>query len=165
MMPAIHRILVATDFGPSSTAALDHAATLAARLRACVHVVHVLDESPTATGIHHFHVSDAAAHRERLYAEARARLAKLAAPLGVRGIPNTLEVRIGSPADAISQAVVDYGADLLVVGTHGRTPLQRLLLGSVADRLIRTAGCPVLVARQPHALEPLDEVETVAVTG
>lgn len=57
-------------------------------------------------------------------------------------------VRLGEPADAIHQVAVDYDADLIVVGTHGRKGLKKLVLGSVAEKLIATALCPVLVARE-----------------
>jgi hypothetical protein len=51
------------------------------------------------------------------------------------------------PADVLCRAAADHGADLLVVGSHGRTGLERLLLGSVAERVIRHAPCPVLCVR------------------
>ncbi len=55
--------------------------------------------------------------------------------------------RIGKPVDTVLQFATDYDADIIVVGTHGRRGLERLLLGSVAEMLVRTARCPVLVAR------------------
>jgi len=55
--------------------------------------------------------------------------------------------RIGTPAETLLQFAVDYAADLIIVGTHGRRGLERLLLGSVAEWLVRGARCPVLVAR------------------
>ncbi len=58
-----------------------------------------------------------------------------------------MHVRIGKAADALAQVAVDYDADLIIVGTHRRRGLDRLLLGSVAEHLVRRAGCPVLVAR------------------
>lgn len=63
-------------------------------------------------------------------------------------------VRVGSPATAIHQVAVDYDADLIVVGTHARTGLKKMLLGSVADELVKTAHMPVLVAR-PKEIEEL----------
>lgn len=56
--------------------------------------------------------------------------------------------RIGKAADTILQVAVDYDADLIIVGTHGRRGIDRLVLGSVAERLVRVARCPVLVARR-----------------
>jgi len=62
--------------------------------------------------------------------------------------PMHFHVRLGDPAEAIHQVAVDYDANLIVVGTHGRKGLKKLVLGSVAEKLIETAHCPVLVARE-----------------
>ena len=59
-------------------------------------------------------------------------------------------VRVGDPCAAIHQVAVDYDADLLVVGTHARTGLKKLVLGSVAQKLMKIAQLPVLVAREKH---------------
>jgi nucleotide-binding universal stress UspA family protein len=59
-----------------------------------------------------------------------------------------LHVRLGAPAEAIHQLAVDVDAELIIVGTHGRTGLRKLALGSVAQKLLETAHCPVLVARR-----------------
>jgi nucleotide-binding universal stress UspA family protein len=163
MTPTFQRILVATDFGPSSAGTIEYASTLAMKLGACVHLVHVLEEPFMTAGPHRFHLPDTPERRELMYVEARARLSRLAGGLSAWGGRNTVDVRAGAAADAIAQAVIDYGADMLVVGTHGRTALQRLLIGSVADRLVRTAACPVLVVREAKAAEPVQEVEALAV--
>jgi len=70
--------------------------------------------------------------------------------------PMIFHVRLGDPAEAIHQVAVDYDANLIVVGTHGRKGLKKLVLGSVAEKLIETARCPVLVARE-RELEGLDK--------
>jgi nucleotide-binding universal stress UspA family protein len=59
----------------------------------------------------------------------------------------TTEVRSGAIAESIGKAVLDYGADLVVMSTHGRTGLSHLLMGSVAEKVIKTARCPVLAIR------------------
>jgi nucleotide-binding universal stress UspA family protein len=64
------------------------------------------------------------------------------------GRPVAAEVVEGSAADEISRAAQERGVDLLVVGTHGRRGLRHLLIGSVAERLVRVAHCPVLVVRR-----------------
>lgn len=56
-------------------------------------------------------------------------------------------VRIGKPVDTVLQMAIDYDADIIIVGTHARRGLDRMLLGSVAEKLVRMAHCPVLVAR------------------
>lgn len=58
-----------------------------------------------------------------------------------------LEARIGDPAEGIVAYADEHGNDLIVMGTHGRSGFKRLWLGSVAERVTRTAGCPVLVIR------------------
>ena len=58
-----------------------------------------------------------------------------------------VEVAAGNPADAIVRVAKERGADLIVMGTHGRTGLQHVLLGSVAEKVVRLAGCPVLTVR------------------
>jgi nucleotide-binding universal stress UspA family protein len=59
-----------------------------------------------------------------------------------------VEVAAGNPADAIVRVAKERGADLIVMGTHGRTGLQHVLLGSVAEKVVRLAGCPVLTVRR-----------------
>ena len=61
------------------------------------------------------------------------------------------QIGIGDPADAIVQAAADLPADLIVMGTHGRTGLQHVLLGSVAEKVVRHASCPVLTVRHKKA--------------
>jgi universal stress protein A len=73
-----------------------------------------------------------------------------------------VEVRLGTATDQIVGAAVDYGSDLVVMGTHGRTGLEHLLLGSVAEQVIRLAPCPVLTVRQGSATVQPSSVERVA---
>jgi nucleotide-binding universal stress UspA family protein len=75
-------------------------------------------------------------HIETRFGDLVSKLAKL-----------VLHVRVGEPAQALHQLAVDLDADLIIVGTHGRTGLRKLALGSVAQKLLETAHCPVLVAR------------------
>jgi nucleotide-binding universal stress UspA family protein len=73
------------------------------------------------------------------------------------------EVRPGFPSEVITAAATDLGADLVVMSTHGRTGLSHLLLGSVAERVIRSTVCPVLVVRDRGevAVERQPSVELV----
>ncbi len=84
---------------------------------------------------------------EQRYHEARSRLSDIAVRLGPGTHPLTTEVRRGAMGESITQAVVHYGADLVIMATHGRTGLAHLLAGSVAEGVIRTASCPVLAIR------------------
>lgn len=152
MSPIIRRIAVPTDFSEASDRAVEYAAALARRVGASVYLMHVLRDQS------HYHL-------------ARARLGALADRL-TEGVPRVaLEVRDGEPADSIAQAAMHYGADLIVMATHARTGLAHLLTGSVAERLIRIACCPVLVLRDTEtvridlpqeAYEEVGELEGVA---
>jgi nucleotide-binding universal stress UspA family protein len=86
-----------------------------------------------------------------------------------------LHVRIGAPAEALVQVAVDVEADLIVVGTHGRSGIEKLILGSVAQELVRIAPLPVVVARpkdmtilrksqRPEPAQPGDEIPRTSVT-
>lgn len=143
-----HRILVAIDFcPPCEVAVCAGLRTASEREGSELHLVHVIDP-------HHEGFSRAA----RLEAEdaaltylpdrMRAYVATHARELAPSGRGHLgIHVRIGSPVEAIIQVAVDTRADLLVVGTHGRTGIKRMALGSVAESLVRTAPCPVLVTR------------------
>jgi nucleotide-binding universal stress UspA family protein len=144
----IQKIIVPIDFSEASEAAARYAARLAASLGASVHLIHVLEEALLAPGPLEFYGGALPQAREEMYQRACARLNELGVTLAPSGVPPfTVEVRSGVTAEEIADAVVDYGADLVVMSTHGRTGLPHLLLGSVAERVIRTARCPVLAIR------------------
>ena len=135
-------ILVPTDFSEHSTRALDYAVELAHKLDAKVHVLNVMGlqfaEYPIA--ITSAMVDDLMEINRKTVADliaARASKASFAPP--------TFEV--GDVRVAIETAVRDLGADLIVMGTHGRTGLKRLVLGSVAEAVARCVTCPVLLVR------------------
>jgi universal stress protein A len=143
----IHSIVVPTDFSPTSEQAVEYAGALATSLGATVHLVHVLDRLLSPEMAWAAPATEAAALRERLYQDGRAKLADLAATVRESGVPVTTEVRSGPPSQEVVHAAVDYGADLIVMTTHGRTGFSHLLLGSVAEDVIRHAPCPVLALR------------------
>jgi universal stress protein A len=151
MTPSISSIVVPTDFSPVAQRAIDYAATLARPLDASLHLLHVVEE-PFAGGWE-WYMPDAPALLERLKADSRTRLAEIADGLKKEGLAVTTEVRCAVPANGIVGAAADVGADLIVMSTHGRTGLPHLLLGSVAERVIRTAPCPVLAVREARAVD------------
>ncbi len=146
-MAAIRRILHATDFSPASRPAFARALELARANRAQLIALHVLTPPVVYT-------PDGYAWPQtydRLLADMRAaakkqldRLVARAKAGGVRARGLILE---GIPHDRIARAARSARADVLVIGTHGRTGLARLFLGSVASRVIATATCPVLSVR------------------
>jgi nucleotide-binding universal stress UspA family protein len=87
--------------------------------------------------------------RDYAVASAEAHLTDLAARLAKDGVAVSTFVRVGRPVEEITQLADDEHADLVVMGTHGRTGLQRMLIGSVTERVVRTAKMPVLTVRHP----------------
>jgi nucleotide-binding universal stress UspA family protein len=145
MTPHFDAVLVATDFSPTSVHALDYARMLAHRFDAPLHLLHVVEDPVVAAAWSEAYAVDVAGLRARLILEAEGRIKAQADALG--DITVTTEVLVGSPARAIVGAAADRGAGLIVMGTHGRSGVTHWLLGSVAERVVRTAPCPVLTVR------------------
>ena len=142
----IRRILVPSDFSPASRPAFMKALSLAKQNRAQLVVAHVLTPvMPTADGYVSPQVYAQIEAESRRYAKKHidALLAK-AKQTGVRARGLLLQ---GAPADWIVRAARGQHADLIVMGTHGRTGFARFLLGSVASRVVSQAACPVLTVR------------------
>jgi nucleotide-binding universal stress UspA family protein len=131
------QILVATDFSDGGDAALAVAAHYARALRAQVHVLHVSGAAGT---------------------DVVRPLADVAAVVG-HDVSVTFAGRSGDPAEEILLYAAAHSIDLIVVGTHGRTGVSRVLLGSVAERVIRGSRRPVLVVPMPRVpVEPTPSV-------
>jgi nucleotide-binding universal stress UspA family protein len=145
------QILVPVDFSPASREALDHAAALARTSKAAVTLMHVVESVQYATPADLF---GAAANLGMLEDEqrrvAQKELARLAARLQKRGLRVRTVLASGTPARAIVNAARRLKAGLIVMSTHGRTGFTHLLMGSVAERVVRTAACPVLTLRPKH---------------
>jgi len=90
---------------------------------------------------------------KRLYytEQAEADLAPVVAALAADGITATIAVRSGAPVEEIREYVRDHPVDAIVMGTHGRTGLRHLIIGSVAEQIVRTSPVPVLTIRHPDA--------------
>jgi universal stress protein A len=133
--PSLRRILAATDFSAGAGRALAYAETVARRLGAELVLVHVSEALAVVPG------SDLA---ERQRIAAREQLDAQVDELAGRGLAARAVLRAGLPFDEIVAAADAEGADLIVMGTHGRSGLSHLLMGSVAERVVRQASCPVL---------------------
>jgi nucleotide-binding universal stress UspA family protein len=145
----VQRILVPTDFSATADAALDYAHLVAERFGASIQLIHVLDDPFVREGfVGDAYITEAPAVRAVLQREARSRLAHRATERQPR-VPVGSEVLFGSGAKTIAEYAQQRGGDLIVMGTHGRTGMAHLLLGSVAERLVRIAPCPVLTVRHP----------------
>ncbi|HET8761130.1 MAG TPA: universal stress protein [Nitrospiria bacterium] len=156
MIP-IKRILLATDFSDCSRAAIDYALAFAERLGAEVHLVHVF-ERPVyfEVGVsHRLQLGrDVDEWIRDLKADATKQLDALAAEVRGRKPGTQVSMREGLPVDEILLAAKALPADVIVLGTHGRTGLPHVLLGSVAERVVRGAPCPVLTVRLPVGARP-----------
>lgn len=138
--PVIRTILLATDLTAASDEATVLGVDLARRLDARLLIVNVLEKRRLAGGGAHDRVDQARSERE-------ARLVRLVQQARDLGVGAEFLVWTGDPGASISAAAEAEGADLVVVGTRGRSGAERMLLGSVSDHVVRTAGCPVLVVR------------------
>jgi nucleotide-binding universal stress UspA family protein len=143
------RILHPTDFSSHAEMAEAEAVRLARALGAELVLVHVAVETPLY-GESVFGMDQV----KKIYAAqaqwAEARLAERARLLGEAGVPTEWRRRVGVPHEEIVKAADDEHAAYIVIGTHGRGALGRFMLGSVADRVVRMARCPVVTVRAPE---------------
>jgi len=150
----IGHILVATDLSPHADVAQSRAVALAAREGARLTLLHVsvaATSVPAMAEVESAAALELAAVAADLEREVAAQLAERATWARAAGVEPATETRHGHPDEVIVQVADELGVDLLVIGTHGRTGLTRFLLGSVAEHIVRRAGCDVLVARGPAA--------------
>jgi nucleotide-binding universal stress UspA family protein len=145
-MKTIKKILYATDFSDSSAPACEYALTLANLAKAQVHVLHVIGEF-------------ADRRKSMIQPEAMALLEREVEVQAIKdmegfckerfdgGISFTTEVIMGIPFQEIIKKAGELSVDLIVVGTHGRTGLEHVIVGSTAERLVRRSPIPVLTVR------------------
>ena len=143
-MPKSRKYLVPVDFSKGSEIALDYAVAMARQDKARLVLLHVL-----AAAL----VYPSEGTRFDLYTllerDARVDLARLMKRKRLRpGAAQILLMRGVNPAEIIARQAKKLHASMIIMGSHGRTGLQRLLLGSVAERTLRLAGCPVLIVKK-----------------
>lgn len=134
-------IVFPTDFSLASDAALVHAETLAKQMGATLLIVHV-EEPPLAYGGGELYYGIPEPSSERIL-----KMLEDVKPADL-AIPFTHRLTMGDPAGEIIRIADDEHAEMIVLGTHGRTGMTRLLMGSVAEAVVRRAPCPVLVYRE-----------------
>jgi nucleotide-binding universal stress UspA family protein len=147
MLPDFDTIVIATDGSESVRRAIDVALDLADRFDAAVHTLYVVDEGEVASS------------PERVREEMRSALddsgrAALETVVDAADRPVTTAVRAGRPATEIREYAIDHDADVVAMGTRGRHGENRFLIGSVAERVVRTCPVPVLTVRQLDEDEP-----------
>ncbi|MFN4070898.1 MAG: universal stress protein [Thermus caldifontis] len=138
-------ILMPTDGSPCSLQALEHGLSLAKALGAKVHFLYVLENPAQAIWIAPESVPYGLELLEDLKKAGEEAIAKALNLAREKGVEATGEVKEGVPVPTIVEAA--KGFDLLVMGTHGRTGLDKLLLGSVTEGVLHRVGVPVLVVR------------------
>ncbi len=146
-MVEIRTILCPIDFSPGSSAATTYAVELGTRLGATIHLLHVYPLPMLAAPDGGLMVTpEAVAH---LSEEAARATRRIAAEWKAKGAAVETHVSDGSPHVEIVRTAESLPADLIVMGTHGRSGLAHLLLGSVTEKVVRTSTIPVLTVRLP----------------
>ncbi len=175
--PQTYSIVVAIDYSDTSALALREAANFAkSHAQSHLHVVHVTPAAPVA--IQTLGLADPSLGgnitssspsalltdemTKNLQAYVEKSLSDIATDLVEAPMHWTIHLRNGDPAHAIAQLASDLRANLVVVGTHGRQGLERFIMGSVAEGVVRLAPCPVLVAR-PVGAQSAHEPESPAI--
>ena len=138
-------ILVPTDLSEGAEQALDYACELAAKLDATIHLVNVI--GIPALGVPELGVAMAATMIDSMVGDNQKAIDELAARKSPSVRIGQVLLKSGDARDLINQTAAEVGADLIVMGTHGRRGVSRALLGSIAETVVRSAPCPVLTVR------------------
>jgi nucleotide-binding universal stress UspA family protein len=146
----IKNILFPTDFSEYNDSALQYATRLAAESGATLHLVHVHDTRELSTALGEASYLYSVQWQEEKDRSVQ-QLKRLVPP--DRTIPYVHHPLTGVPESTIVDFAKDNNIDLIVMSSHGRTGLSRLLMGSVAEAVMRKADCPVLIVKQPHQQE------------
>jgi nucleotide-binding universal stress UspA family protein len=139
-------ILVPTDLSPNAERALDYAVGLASRLDAKIHLLNVVGVQ--ALGVEYGVVVTQSVVQDILDGN-QAALDKLVKARAGKAAFARTELEVGDARTVIEATARRIGADLIVMGTHGRRGVRRLLVGSVAESVVRESPCPVLLVREP----------------
>jgi nucleotide-binding universal stress UspA family protein len=161
MIP-IKNILVPTDFSEPAGAAVEYARTLAAEFRSRLHLLHVVAEPfayPWGTELSTFSLANLLSESETGALE---RLKALAKDLSLPAGSIEVSASIGRPVDKILEYIGQHHADLVVLGTHGRGMVGHLLIGSVAERVVRRSPVPVLTV---HSAPPARQARAEQTAG
>lgn len=137
----IHHILVPTDFSAPSQQAMTYAFELAQKVGAKLSLLHVIEVPVYAIEVY--------LPLQDLEQDARRGLARLLPEAEAAHVDVTRLVAMGVPYEKILETATAEQVDLIVMATHGRTGLRHLAMGSVAERVVRMAPCPVLTIRSP----------------
>jgi len=147
-MKPFDKILTAIDFSDSSDFAFEYALTLARQFQAELTVMHVINEPVDLRGFYVPHISFEQLEKEIEEGAEKMMGTFCQTKMGDYTRYTTLVVA-GIPYEEIIRKAEESGASLIVLGTHGRTGIDHLIFGSTAERVVRSAACPVLTIRMP----------------
>jgi nucleotide-binding universal stress UspA family protein len=141
-MNKIKSIVVPVDFLKTTDKLVEYAIYMAAELSATIHFIHVVDLYSGDAGFGVPYIQDC---RERLLVDAKLRMSNLVTDSREQCTDCSGEVVAGDPVDKITEIARERNCQLIVIGTHGAKGLEKILLGSVAERVLKRAHCPVLI--------------------
>jgi universal stress protein A len=146
-MITLKTILVPTDFSEASEAALSYGKTMAGAFGASLHLVHVMEDLLAHAWAAEVYVASMPQLREEIEKESRQRLGAMFTDEERRQYHVETALLAGNPFIEIVRYAKAQDIDLIVMGTHGRGPIAHMLLGSVAEKVVRKSPCPVLTVR------------------
>jgi len=142
------KILTAIDFSENSELAFDYAVTMATQFNSELTIMHVINEPIDLRGFYVPHISFEQLERE--IEEGAAKMMETFCSTKLGSFTNYKSVLVsGIPYEEITRKAEEIGASLIILGTHGRTGLDHILFGSTAERVVRSAACPVMTIRLP----------------
>jgi nucleotide-binding universal stress UspA family protein len=147
-MKPFEKILTAIDFSENSDFAFEYALTLAKQFQAELTIMHVINEPVDLRGFYVPHISFEQLEKE--IEEGAEKMMEKFCQSSLAGFNNyKTAIVTGIPYEEIIRKADDIGSSLIVLGTHGRTGLDHIIFGSTAERVVRSASCPVLTIRMP----------------
>jgi nucleotide-binding universal stress UspA family protein len=147
-MLTLKTVLVPTDFSEASESALRYGKAMAEAFGASLHVVHVMEDLLAHAWAAEVYVSSMPQLRDEIEKESRQRLGGLLTDTEQKKFRAEAALLAGNPFLEIIRYAKTHGVDLIVMGTHGRGPIAHMLLGSVAEKVVRKSPCPVLTVRE-----------------
>ena len=147
-MLTLKTVLVPTDFSDASESALRYGKAMAEKFGAALHVVHVMEDLLAHAWAAEVYVSSMPQLRDEIEKESRLRLGALLTDGERKAFRAETALLAGNPFLEIIRYAKTHGVDLIVMGTHGRGPIAHMLLGSVAEKVVRKSPCPVLTVRE-----------------
>ena len=147
-MLTLKTVLVPTDFSDASESALRYGKAMAEKFGASLHVVHVMEDLLAHAWAAEVYVASMPQLRDEIEKESRQRLGTLLTDGERTELRAETALLAGNPFLEIVRYAKAHNIDLIVMGTHGRGPIAHMLLGSVAEKVVRKSPCPVLTVRE-----------------